>query len=304
LTIKKAQFTKILVFGVILLFIGIGVQPAFAEISIDPDNSELVEITVQFYDADRTYNHTVMLTKEKAQKLEYLEDNFKAQIDSIDNPIETETIIKNAILSLKELGLLPDYISIDYAQSLVTGKEQNPWIKSAFEKWTNKKKDSFNENENILCIILGDSNRTSFAGPVPILLLIHYVIIINRINRVLDWVSSTSKIGELLSNIFKELFREIYQFRLYFWLFLVAGINFLPLKIGAIIGYGFPNFDPFSYDKYPAEGWVYTIGASGKKIWSGSFSGLVLGFTGIKIIRNYFDFFYFGTALQVVLMND
>jgi hypothetical protein len=297
------SFNITIVFGVILLFIGIGIQPAFAEVPIESENSELVEITVQFYEIDKSYNHTVLITTETLQDLENLKDNFKEQINSSDNPIETELIFKNTILSLNELGLLPKNISVNYAQNLVIGKKQDPWIINTFEKWANKEKESFDEYKNILYLIAGDSNRTSFAGPVPILLLIHYIIIINRINTILDWVSESSKFGELLSNIFKELFREIYQLRLYFWLFLGAGINFFPLKSGAIIAYGFPNFDPFSYDEYPAEGWVYTIGLSGKQIWSGSFWGLVLGFTGIKIIREYFDFIYLGAALRLGIYN-
>ena len=300
---KNKLSTKVSVVAVILLFVGVSIQPVFAEENSGFDNSELTEITVKFYEKDRIYNHTVLLTAKQTKDLENLINTLKDQLESIDSSVDADIIYKNALVSLYEFGLFPENMSIEYAQKLVIDKERDPLITNVFEKYYKKKKSN-NENENSLCIILGDSNRTTFAGPVPILLLIHYVIIINRINRILDWVSSTSKIGELLSNIFKELFREIYQLRLYFWSFLVTGINSLPLKIGSIIGYGFPNFDPFSYDQYPAEGWVYTIGASGKKIWSGSFSGLVLGFTGIKIIRDYFDFFYFGTALQIVLTND
>jgi hypothetical protein len=259
---------------------------------------------VQFFEEEKTYNHSVLLSKDKIEELEYLKNTFKEQINLSDNPIETELLFNNTILSLNELGLLPKDMSINYAQNLVIGKKRDSWMISTFEKWINKEKKSYDEYENILYLIAGDSNRTSFAGPVPILLLIHYVIIIYRINTILNWVSESSKIGELLSNIFKELFREIYKLRLYFWLFLGAGINFLPIKIGAIIAYGFPNFDPFNYDDYPAEGWVYTLGASGKKIWSGGFWGLVLGFTGIKIIKDYFDFFYLGAALMVGIYDS
>ena len=300
---KNNLLSKILIICIIALFFGVGIQPAFAEAAKEGDNFEMKEITIQFCEADSIYNHTVLLTAEQTEDLENIIDALKNELESIDSSVDADLIYKNALVSLNEFGLFPENISIEYAQRLVTDKEQSPLIKKVFEKYSKKKKSN-NENENILCLILGDSNRTTFAGSVPILSLIHYVLIINRINRILDWVSSTSKIGELLSNIFKELFREIYQLRLYFWLFLATSINLLPLKIGALIGYGFPNFDPFSYDEYPAEGWVYTLGASGKKIWSGSFSGLVIGFTGIKIIRDYFDFFYLGTALQVVLTNN
>ena len=91
---------------------------------------------------------------------------------------------------------------------------------------------------------------------------------------------------------------------MYFWLFLGAGINFFPLKIGAFIFFGMFDFDPFYGGIIPSEGWVSTLGLYGKKACSGSFWGGVVGFTGIKIIRDYFDFFYLGAALGVVIINE
>ena len=68
--------------------------------------------------------------------------------------------------------------------------------------------------------------------------------------------------------------------------------------------FGAINFDPFYGEIIPSQGWVSTLGLYGKKSWTGSFIGAAAGFTGIKIFRDYFDFFYFGTALGVALIED
>ena len=271
-----------------MLFLFCSIHPSIAnDVSIESDNSDLSKIIVHFYERDKYYNHTVILSENKIKELEYLRQSFKSKIDSTDDFTETESIFKNTIISLNEIGLLPKHVSINYAQNLVTGKGQKSLINSAFE--------------NIFCLISGESDKTYFAGPVPILLLIHYAIIISRINKILNWVSESSKFGELLSNIFKETFREIYQLRLYFWLYLAVQINLLPLKIGAFMLFGAIDFDPFYGGIIPSEGWINTVGLNGKKSYSGRFYGVAAGFTGIKIKRNDFDFFYFGTAIDVII---
>jgi hypothetical protein len=298
---EPALFYKLLAVGVIFLFIGIGIQPAFADGFIKSVNSEPVEIIVQFCEVDKTYNHTVVLTQEQLIELDILLINVRNNLAFADNQIETEAIFNKAIVSFDKLGLIPDYMSIDYAQQLVTGKEQKPWIRNVLENWLNKKNSHNSENENNCCLIVGDTENTLFAGPIPIFTAIHFFMILYRINSILDWVSSSSKFGKFLANIFMDLFDEIYRLRLFFWFILGAGINFFPIKIGALMHYGNYAYDPYGGGIIPAEGWVITLGSSGKKSWSGSFYGFIFGFTGIKIMRDYFDFFHLGSAFHAYI---
>jgi hypothetical protein len=113
-----------LVVGVILSFIGVAVHPAMADISVVSDDSELVEITVQFYEINKTYNHTLMLTQQQAEELELLINNTKTVLDAADNSEETETIFKDTVSSLNELNLLTNGMNVEKVQRLVTGKEQ------------------------------------------------------------------------------------------------------------------------------------------------------------------------------------
>ena len=92
-----------LVMVVILLFIGVAVQPVIiADVSIESDNSELVEITVEICEVDKAYNHTVMVTKEQVEELENLINNFEIELENADDLGETETIFKDTIVSLSK----------------------------------------------------------------------------------------------------------------------------------------------------------------------------------------------------------
>jgi hypothetical protein len=131
---KNVHLKNSLVVGIIFLFISVGIQPAFAnDISIKLDNSELVEIKVEFYETDRTYNHTVLLTHEQTEELKNLINDYEIKLENTDNKIETEAIYKNIVVSLNEYGLLPEDMSIEKAQRLVTGKEHNPVVVKLFE---------------------------------------------------------------------------------------------------------------------------------------------------------------------------
>ena len=147
---------KGLVVGVIVLFIGIGIQPAFADKSIESDNSELAEITIEFYETDRTYNHTVLLTKGQIRELENLINNVEIKLGNADNKIEKEAIYKDTVVLLNDYCLLPKDISVEKAQELVTGKEYNSVVVKLFERWYKRNHESMDDNENILCLIAGD----------------------------------------------------------------------------------------------------------------------------------------------------
>ncbi len=292
---------KTLVIGIIFLLIGIAIQPVIiADVSIESDNSELVEITVEICEVDKTYNHTVMLTQQQVVELENLIKNFKIELDAADSIDEAEVIFKNTVVSLNKLGLIPEEMSVDYAQGLVTGKKQNLRFFKAFKGWYNRKKVTLGENENRFCLISGDTINTIFAGSVPILILFRCLLIVFRNNMFFRWLSRFPKFWDWLSTNYGVLLDKFFSSRIGFWLLLVAGINFLPIKFGALMHYGWFRINDWGgIESIPAEGWVNTIGSSRDKSWSGSFNGYIIGFTGIKIIRSFLDFFYLGAALKV-----
>ena len=135
------------VVGITILFLSTTLAPGIiADFSIELDNSDLVEITVQIYKIDKTYNHTVMLTQEQNEKLGYLINNFEIELDYADDIGEIEVIFKNTAVSLNELGLLPNGINIEDAQCLITGKDQDPRIIKFFERYYSDILPAINSN--------------------------------------------------------------------------------------------------------------------------------------------------------------
>lgn len=295
---------KALVIGVIFLYISIAIQPVIiAEATIEPDDFNLVEITVEIYELDKTYNHTVMLTKEHVEELELLINKTKTELDGSDNSDVAENIFMNAVLSFNEFSLLPDSISVTEAQRLVKGEEQNPRIVKLFERYYNKNQKSPDNEGNTLCLIAGKSINTVFIAPIALTIFIYGASFIFR--NLLFWRLFSRNISPEIFSFYEKLnyFREA------FWCVLGAGLNFLPLKIGTFIHYGWISFDYDDWygwviDEIPAKGWVSTYGLSGKKQWTGDFSGEAIGFTGIKIFTGLLDFFYLGAALRVKIENE
>jgi hypothetical protein len=283
---------KTLVVGVIILFIGVGVQPVFAVKTIETYDTELEEITIQFYETDRTYNHTILLTKEQVKELENIFNSVRSSLDNADSPIEIEVIYDNAVVSLDNLGLLPDEMNIEYTQRLVKGKTQNPTIVNTFKRWSNSK-GSMDANENFNCYISGSATETYFQSPIG----------------TISWG---------LMNMIWEFFARFEYFREYFIFPILSFFSFPliflmpvlwlanPIPFGYRIGYGAKYSTPDGNEKRPAKGWVHTEGDNGTKDWEGSFYGNLpkpqfagllslcytgtIGYTGIKYIDDYFGY--------------
>jgi len=293
-----------LVMVVILLFIGIAIQPGIiADVSFESDNSELVEIIVEIYEVNGVQEYTVMLTQEQAEELELLINNTKTVLDEADDSDETETIFEDTVSSLNELGLLTNGINVDKVQRLVTGEEQNPRIIKLFERYYSKNQKSSDIDRNFLCLMAGDTSYTIFIGPFALLFVFLGPLLFVRNFVFFEWLRNNNPdFWSWLSVNFSDFFSKLFFLRIVFWIAFGAGLNFLPLKIGAYMFYGWyiPSFDPWDESEWiPAKGWIITNGLSGKKQWSGNFFGDVVGFTGIKIYRELFDFFYLGSALRV-----
>ena len=298
-----------LVMVVILLFIGVAFQPVIiADVSIEYDDSELVEITIEIFEVNRVQKYTVILTQKQAEELENLINNFEIELDSADSIDETEAIFKDTVVSLNKLGLLLGGMSVEEAQRLVTGEEQNPRIVKLFERYYSKNQKSLDIDRNFLCLIAGDTSNTVFIGPFALLFGLHGPLLFVRNFAFFEWLKNNNPdFWSWWSVNFGNFHSILLFFRMFFWIAFGAGLNFLPLKIGAYMFYGWytPSFDPWEESEWiPAKGWIITNGLSGKKQWTGSFFGDVLGFTGIKIYRDLFDFFYLGSALLVRIEEE
>ena len=248
----------------------------------------------------------MLLTKEQFKELENIFNNIEISLDSADCPIETETIYNNSIVSLDKLGILPNDMSIEYAQKLVTEREHKSRIVKIFEKLLYKKNGNLVDNENYFWLIARNSKNTIFAGPLPIIIGLRGLSIAFR-HLVLF-----NLLGFLFPDLGEEFDEWFFNSKWFISLCLRygingvigAGLNFLPFKFGAFIIYAwFEQGEEFGYP-IPAEGWVKIKDISGNETWEGKFWGGVTGFTGIKIIKGLGNFSYLGTALTVDIEYD
>lgn len=290
---KKGLLTKGIVFGIIVMFFGVGIQPVFADVSIESIDPEMVEITIQICNGNGANDHTVILSQEKAEELENLLNIIESKLDTAKTLEETSAIFNDTVVSLFELGVLPDDMSIEDAKQLVNGMEQNPRIIEKLERWFSKNQGFDVPLGNLLCLIAGHTDETFFIGPllIPSLIL---VLIMVAPPFLLDFLFDIS-IGSNILRVLIPLCTVFGILNFITWQLIPFAFGHM-IALGSFSGSWFPIF-------IPAEGWIYTIGLKGIKTWD-SIYGRILGFTGIKICLSietdlHQTHFYIGAALMV-----
>lgn len=286
---KNRLFRKGLFLGIILLFICIAIQPGIiADVSIESDNSELVDITVQTSKDGRINNHMIQLSPQQVEELEKLISRTKTKLDAAETIEETSHIFNQTVELLYELDMLPEGMSIEDAQKLVNSKNCYSGINKLLSVMINKNMGTYNIKENYFCLIAGFTSNTTFIGPVGLLFVllfpnndfIHQLILYSSIPKVLN-----------------------------------------PIALGNTIYLGSHFRADMVSEWSPSTGWIHTIGLNRTKKWNGEFYGRlpeflnifipneffggywkypgVLGFTGIKILN-----FYLGSALLVKIGEE
>lgn len=270
-----------IVFGIVLLFVGVGIQPALAELSIDSDESKLVEFTVQVGDSE----HTVVLSSTQAKELDNLIDNTKLLLNMATTIEETSRIFDETVVSLYDLGVLPKDMSIREAQRLVNGHHRFSRMDNVLDGLSDSNLELLDKDENLYCLVAGETSWTDFFP-------LTYRILFKM----------------------QELPNENIWILALFFIFLLLPLLPLwwlsPVVFGNIVALGTPTMWGLT-----SRGWVRTIGLNGIKNWNGSFKGNIpfpypfgdgiccgiRGFNGISIYNNlaHKDCFYLGSALQV-----
>lgn len=227
---------KLLVVGVIVLFLGLSVAPSInANINND---SELVEITTEICGMGGG-KHTVQLTKEEAEEVDRIFENIRGKLNTTDSREEAEKIFNEAIMELNRYGLLGG-LSVKQVQ----------WIFSfynAIQRYIDI--NVMSENENYLCLIAGKATNIRFFG-LPY--------------RLISFIST------LIRGFVPDLFYVLY----FIMGELSVLYSIIPLKLGGHIAFGYYLWAwEHAGDIYPSSGWVYTLGLNGVKDWSDSFYG-------------------------------
>ena len=280
----RKKLVGIFIFSLILGVIFIPGITATREIVEKKDlNNDLVEITVEVVNRE----HKILLTSDQAVELENLIERTKTRLDKATTLEETSQIFDETVISLYELGLLPDGISVEDAQRLVNGNNRFSRLGKVLNHLSSSKPGLLDDESNLFCLIAGATSNTFFY---PLSLRVSFYMLYNQEN---DLVMMLSLILALLSMPLWGL-----------WSLspVVFGNN---ACLGSAFGWGFPS-----------SGWVFTIGLKGINIWDGSFYGGITsvwtfifenrvgfrGFTGLKIKYNsQIECFYLGYVTEVKL---
>lgn len=285
---KIILYKKGLVLVIIMLFVGVAIAPGIiASVNLSDitlprisnneiPNNDLVEITIQLGNTD----HKVMLTLDQAMELEILIDSTKTRLDMATTIEETSIIFNDTVVSLYELGMLPEDMGIEEAQRLVNGMNQNPKFVKKLEQWFNRNQENLDDDQNFLCLISGYTDNTFISGTIGLISLF-------LLAKLCLFLTDTINLP-LLSQLMFMILGASEIFLFFFWL--LNPIPFLyTISFGEARGLFF----------IPAHGWIHTGGLNGLKNWNGSFFGEVDGFTGIKIFYSPDIYFYMGAALWV-----
>jgi hypothetical protein len=270
---KRRMFGKGLAVAVIILFLGVSIQPVIATVQLEDRDVEYFDVTTEFVGLNKKY--TTQLTKEELEELNALFDSVSSNLNKSTSFKESVEIFRDSIINLDKFGLLGN-VGIKESEKLVTNYFQNSMILKMLERLYNRKNVPLNEDENRFCLILGITSGLILINPA------HY-------------------------NIIYILFKFLVEHRdidIYTLAFLAITLIwgpalFNPFCLGRMIAI---NFDW-------ASGMIVTFGIDGLKQWYGYLNGkmnfevfevLAFGFTGLKIeIITYPKQYFFGFARHV-----
>ena len=168
---------------------------------------------------------------------------------------------------MNDYRLLPDGMTVEEVQMLVTAGYHNNKIKNLLEKKVGKDQSSF-KNSNFFCLISGDTSETQFIGIGDrayytvygsVLLLWLFVEIILGIPAVFLTI-----LGELLS-----------RFR--------PNILAPPTFCGLMTFGNTHKIFGDVIEHNPANGWIWTQGLTGVKSWNGTFVGKIRNLKELNI---------------------
>jgi hypothetical protein len=281
------EMKKLLVVGVIFLFIGVSVAPSInSSVVKTNENRNLIEVTSQACGIQGFGTTIVKLTKQQYQDLEQYFVVFRARLNQTMSMQEAASIFKEAVVELNRFGLLPHGMSARQAQRLI-----NPYETSNALVQKASSIVSSNKYTNLCCLIAGKLRYCAAAN-----------LLMN---------GARSFIYNLWINGHPELFGVLYVLSVCLAALLSIRKFLCPLDIFSLLTFG--GKDIFGND-FPAVGWIYTAGLQGVKNQTGSMFGQIqlpvkdmigtldtgaFGFTGFKIIWPENANLFVGTALWV-----
>ncbi|MBN1280631.1 MAG: hypothetical protein JXA00_03180 [Candidatus Thermoplasmatota archaeon] len=317
------KIKRILVVGVILLFIGVAVVPSinFNVVKAASDN-DLIEVTSQACGIKGYGNTTVKLTGEQYKNLEQYLVEFRARLNRTTTREEAVPLFKEAVVNLNTYGLLPQGMSVEQAQDLILSRIHNevPSLSLKHPPVPPSCSLGVSQSRNILCLITGEGTNTFFQTLLNTLVIKTINLFINT--PLYSIYAVCLAIG-IISMYYWNMQWPLINLLLYLDSSLLQVIQDMFISLTTYTGVS--AFDVIRYcpyvinGQYQSTGWMHTIGLLGHQAMNGTFRGRfphwplgffqflgnpgVIGFTGIRINTDptSHQSFYLGSALLVAV---
>ena len=273
------KFRKGLVVGIIVLFIGVGVYPAFAvninsinskEIAFENDNDDLIEITIYDCKTDHLKYRTINITKNQVNDFKNLFKDFRKKQDKATTFKETFEIYIEMIEALDKIGLSPEYEYIKLKQQKIKEIYKKNYVEIFSKKYYFRNNETVPYDDNKLCLISGRTTNTILINPISLIT-----------TRIGDGLEDIGGIIQIFYELLGLLFNSNFLYYLYSFLYkcsdyfvntlsykLTAPINNKKGHFGCSIGLGGMNWNDPAGTPSAARGWVNTFGLKGKKNWT------------------------------------
>jgi hypothetical protein len=153
---------KLLVVGIILLFVGVTIAPTinFNTVKASTDD-DIVEVTTQACGIKGYSNTTVKLTREQYQNLELYLVEFRSRLNQTTTREEAVSIFKEAVVELDKYGLLPKGMSVEQSQRLVIG-----WNKDLYNSVRKNHHEIFPTCVNAFCLLSLTATKSGWVYPI------------------------------------------------------------------------------------------------------------------------------------------
>lgn len=287
---RKNMLSKILVMGIVVLFICVSFQPVLGTKTIKSvteeefNDNELTEVIIETYGIKDVKKNTFYLTNEETEKLDLILTDSISKIDNATSIEESEIILNNTLDELTELGLIN---GDEIKENIKISKEVFKKIGYATEEIPIEQKADI----NYLVLI---SLRANYAVFMPSYIAFIYRIIMDydyyKENHPLLMILFDLTMGALaiILGILLTIFGDSEAGILAIVLLCALWVFFNPFPIGYAVSLynGVQN----NY------GWVSLIGLLGYQKVEGEYRGALGGFTGLRIFHDS-DFYMFGFAL-------
>ena len=292
---------NIIIAGILFLFIISTVVPNLNVAGITSEDN-LVTMTTQVCNLTTDTTHTIQLSKQQAQEVQLIFDDLQNRLSTAESAEETQNIFNDTIIELDRYNLLPEEMSVEQAQRLVSYRQRTTPL---LQRLTQNTQTQTTEGtiQNKFCSLAGNTTNTHFAKLAKrTALRLYYIIDFNTGNAPLN------KMATALFVVFNE----------------IAKINQKILRqngshLGVCIYFGNYHYAPYPDWLSPAQGWISTDGVNGKQNITGSFWGQTmtggwqpqvdwymnytwrgcLGFTGLIYYPGADNAYFLGSALSV-----